>query len=123
MKFEDYLASVKRTCAGNVHDINVRFMNDVNLVHGAIGISTEAGEILDAVKKHVFYGKPIDPINMKEELGDVLWYMALIAEHCGFTFDEAMQSNVSKLQKRFPEKFTEDQAINRNLDAEKEALL
>jgi len=45
-----------------------------SLLHGAIGISGEAGELLDAVKKHVFYGKPLDVNNVKEEISDVLWY-------------------------------------------------
>lgn len=122
MNSRDYFVHVLRTAAGNFTDITVRFMNDVNLVHGAVGLSTEANEILDAVKKHIFYGKPIDPVNIKEEIGDCLWYMALIANHCDFTFEEAMQSNIAKLKARYPDQFDETKAIHRDLDTEKEAL-
>lgn len=122
MTSREYFVHVLRTAAGNFTDITVRFMNDINLIHGAIGLSTESGELLDAVKKHMFYGKKVDPVNIKEEIGDCLWYLALIAHHFDISFEEAMETNIAKLQKRFPEKFTEEKAINRNLEAEMEVL-
>jgi hypothetical protein len=47
------------------------------LAHAAIGICTEVGELQDALKKELIYGKPIDPVNVLEECGDVLWYLAI----------------------------------------------
>jgi len=50
------------------------------VVHAALGINTEVGEYLDALKKHIFYGRPLDEVNLKEELGDMMWYMAILCD-------------------------------------------
>lgn len=78
-----------------------------SLLHGALGISGEAGELLDAVKKHVMYGKELDKVNVLEELGDICWYMAIALEAVGSSFEEIMQLNQDKLEKRYPGGFTE----------------
>lgn len=77
------------------------------LLHGALGISGEAGELLDAVKKHVMYGKELDRANVLEELSDILWYCAITLESVGSNFSEVMQLNHDKLEKRYPGGFTE----------------
>lgn len=77
------------------------------LMHGAIGISGEAGELMDAVKKHVMYGKPLDSSNVLEEVGDLLWYISLVLNSVDSTFEEVMQLNHDKLEKRYPGGFTE----------------
>ncbi len=92
------------------------------LLHGMLGVCTEAGELQDVIKKHLIYGKPIDLTNVMEECGDVLWYLALILHATGFTMEEAMERNIAKLKARFPDGFTEEKALNRNLDAEADAL-
>jgi len=92
------------------------------LLHGSIGIATEVGELQDALKKHLIYGKPLDNVNVMEECGDLLWYIALTLDAAGYTMEHAMERNISKLRKRFPEKFTEVEALNRNLDTERGAL-
>ena len=48
-----------------------------NLEHSAMGLNTEVGELVDIFKRHFFYKKEIDLVNLKEEIGDVLWYVAL----------------------------------------------
>lgn len=78
-----------------------------SLLHGALGISGEAGELLDAVKKHVMYGKELDKTNVLEEIGDMLWYMSIALESVGSSFEEVMQLNHDKLEKRYPGGFTE----------------
>lgn len=78
-----------------------------SLLHGALGISGEAGELLDAVKKHVMYGKELDKTNVLEEIGDILWYMSIALESVGSSFEEVMQLNHDKLEKRYPGGFTE----------------
>ena len=40
-----------------------------DLLHGAMGLCTESGEIMDALKRHIFYGSPLDILNIKEEIG------------------------------------------------------
>lgn len=92
------------------------------LLHGLLGMCTETGEAQDMVKKALIYGKPFDKINVLEECGDVLWYIALALDACGFTMEQAMERNIEKLKKRFPDRFTEAAALNRDLAAERAAL-
>lgn len=83
------------------------------LVHGALGLATEVGEIQDILKKHIVAGREIDTKHLKEELGDVCWYMALILDEIGSTFDEVMQGNLDKLMRRYPQGFTEAAALEK----------
>lgn len=94
----------------------------VELLHGAMGASTEANELLDMMKKHIFYNKPLDVANIVEEVGDAMWYFALILRELGFSFEEVMRINIEKLQARFPEKFNDHDANNRNLSEERKIL-
>ena len=80
--------------------INVE-SKDMRLLHGAIGINTEAGELLDAFKKNIYYNQVLDVENVKEEIGDILWYMSIILDSVGSSFDEVMAMNNSKLKKRY----------------------
>jgi NTP pyrophosphatase (non-canonical NTP hydrolase) len=57
----------------------------LNLWHGACGMLTELGEVADAYKKHEVYGKPLDKTNVLEELGDLMWYLALYANYGEYT--------------------------------------
>lgn len=94
----------------------------VRLLHAAMGLTTEAGELVDMLKKHIFYGKPLDEVNVIEELGDSFWYAAIAIDVVQTTLDEVMTRNVAKLRQRYPEKFTEQAALERNLDAERRIL-
>lgn len=88
------------------------------LLHAAIGISTEAGELLDIFKKKIYYDKDIDKVNLHEELGDILWYIAIICNSQKISLEELMDINVKKLKARYGEIFKKDDALNRNLDHE-----
>lgn len=68
------------------------------LLHGVIGISGESGELLDAVKKHVFYEKPIDTENVIEELGDILFYVTAVANLMGIELTSLLAHNCCKLE-------------------------
>ena len=92
------------------------------LLHAVIGLATEAAEAQDMLKKHIFYGKPIDKVNLAEECGDILWYVAIVCRATGISFEQLMEGNIEKLSKRFPEKFTEEHADNRNLSVERTIL-
>jgi NTP pyrophosphatase (non-canonical NTP hydrolase) len=83
------------------------------LVHAAMGIAGEAGEVVDAVKKTWVYGKPLDTENVLEECGDVLFYVTALLHECGFTLEQAMTHNRQKLAKRYPDGWTEQAAIER----------
>ena len=87
------------------------------MVHMAMGVAGEAGELIDAVKKHWIYGKPLDLENVKEELGDLLFYATKIANLCGLTWDEIEAHNVEKLKKRYPTGYS-DAAAQARADKE-----
>jgi len=97
-------------------------VHTVRLLHAAMGLCTEVGEFMDMLKKHILYGKPLDEVNLKEELGDELWYTALALDELKSTFDECMDVNIKKLRLRYPNKFTEKDALNRNLSEERKIL-
>jgi NTP pyrophosphatase (non-canonical NTP hydrolase) len=92
----------------------------LRLLHGAIICATEAGELLDAVKKHLFYGKELDRTNLTEERGDILYGLALVTEYLGeSTLTVAIRAEIEKLKVRYPEKYTDHHANNRDLPAER----
>ena len=83
------------------------------LLNGVMGICGEAGEVIDLVKKHLFQGHDLDRDKVAEELGDVLWYCALVAEAIRFPLGLVMEINISKLVKRYPDGFRKERSINR----------
>jgi len=93
-----------------------------DIFHAALGLATEAGELLDPFKKGLFYGKTLDLVNLDEEIGDHLWYIAIYAEARGKTIPELAAMNNRKLKQRYPEKFTQEAALNRDLFAERQVL-
>lgn len=78
-----------------------------DLSHAALGVSGEAGEFADAIKKHVVYGRQLDRINCIEELGDILWYVALACDTLGITMQEVAEQNLFKLSLRYPETYSD----------------
>lgn len=85
-----------------------------HMVHMALGISGEAGELVDAVKKYAIYNKPLDRENVIEELGDLLFYIAGMCNSIGIKLDTVMYHNQKKLQKRYPNKrYTDSDAVLR----------
>lgn len=81
--------------------------------NAAYGMNGEAGEVIDLLKKHEFQGHPLDREKMLEETGDVLWYIALMAEAWGVTLQEIMERNIEKLMERYPDGFDKSRSINR----------
>jgi NTP pyrophosphatase (non-canonical NTP hydrolase) len=75
--------------------------DDAHLMHMAIGISSEAGELLDAVKKAVIYQKDLDMVNVEEELGDIEFYLEGIRQGLGITRQQCIDANIAKLTKRY----------------------
>lgn len=94
---------------------------DIDVVHAILGKATEAGELLEALKLGMD-GQALDRTNLMEELGDGQWYDAILAKALGFTFEEVQEINIDKLRTRFPDKFTEFDAQNRDLVKERSAL-
>jgi NTP pyrophosphatase (non-canonical NTP hydrolase) len=93
------------------------------LTHAGLGLCTEAAELADAVKKHIFYGKPLDKVNLVEEIGDILWYSAIVLDACQSSLEDAMDRNIGKLRKRYPQGiFSASKAIHRDVEAERVVL-
>jgi NTP pyrophosphatase (non-canonical NTP hydrolase) len=97
------------------HDILVQLTPlQASILHMAVGVSGEAGELLDAVKKHAVYQKQLDFDNVREEAGDILFYLTGLLNELGLTINDCMEANVEKLSKRYPEKrYTNAAAIAR----------
>ena len=72
------------------------------MLHAAIGVAGEAGELLDAVKKVWAYGKVLDHENAIEELGDLEFYMEALRQQIGVSREDVLQANQEKLAKRYP---------------------
>ena len=75
------------------------------LLTAAVGISAEGGEFMEIVKKMLFQGKPWTEDNKKHliiELGDVMWYVAQACMALDISFDEVIEGNIKKLEKRYP---------------------
>lgn len=88
--------------------------SDMEHLHAALGVCGEAGELADAIKKHVVYGKPLDRANIVEELGDLRFYMQQIMNMHGIGEIELLQGNADKLAKRYPSgEFKAEDAIAR----------
>lgn len=119
MNFEKYTEDASRTLAPVGDQLREGLGQEI---HMAMGISTEANEILDAYKKHLAYGKTLDDVNISEEIGDIMWYIGNLCKLKGFDFEQICITNIEKLRARYPEKFTSEDAITRDLDAERKIL-
>ncbi len=91
--------------------------NDLNgapaLTNAALGLCGEAGELGDLVKKHVFHGHPLDMEKFIKELGDVRYYLEILAAWATIPMDEIERKNTEKLAKRYPNGFTKEASLNR----------
>ena len=85
------------------------------LINSVMGLCGESGEVIDLVKKHVSHGPPLNREKLIDELGDVAWYLAECAEAIGVTLEEVLAHNIEKLKKRYPEGFSTERSINREV--------
>lgn len=95
---------------------------DEQNIHMILGMVTEVGELADVFKKNMAYGKKIDWVNVEEELGDVFWYLANFCTINNIDPTKVMQQCIDKLMARYPDQFTADKAINRDLEKERKVL-
>lgn len=168
MTIKQYQKESKRTCPSLGSE-------KLDLAHMRLGMITEIAEIADIFKKHIAYGKPIDFVHLKEEIGDVCWYIVNMAtfedeelkvfnnerpwiptedeeweyeidsflvglyynQDCNsvrleriinlcrqwnIDFEECLDLNIAKLKTRFPQGFSEEKALNRDLVNERKML-
>lgn len=124
MNSKEYIRDACKTESINFPEIRERLSNEfqLRLLHGSMGICTEAGELQDALKKFIFYGKDLDLVNLKEEVGDLFWYVAILCDDLKVDFEELWKTNIEKLKSRYPNKFDKEKAVNRDLVKEREIL-
>lgn len=119
----EYKKKVLMTESSDYHKIKNRLNpKQIRMLHSSIGLCTEAGELIDQLKKHIYYGRELDKANIKEELGDAMWYIFVMLDVFGWDLEEVLEVNYNKLYARYGGKFSEDAAINRDLDTERKIL-
>ena len=88
------------------------------IVNGAMGLCGESGEVIDLIKKCCFQGHELDFDKIEEEIGDALWYVAILCEGISVDMESVMARNIEKLKKRYPNGFEVERSVNRD-DAQK----
>ena len=101
MTIKEYQRKAMRTATHKCYDA----------ANAALGLTGEAGEV--AVKKCMYQGHPWQPSKIIEELGDVLWYVALMADLMNVPLEYVMQANIEKLERRYPDGFSSEASVNR----------
>ena len=104
MTLDEYQGSAERT-------LNPRLDARQRMLDAAAGLAEEAGEVLGIVRKHAFQSREVDREQLKLELGDALWCLAMTARSAGFSLGEIAAANVAKLQARHPDGYSD--AVNR----------
>ncbi len=92
---------------------NPKLTDGEHLINGALGLTGEAGEVADLVKKAYMQGHAIDRERIAKELGDVCWYVAETATAIGYDLETIMQLNIDKLRRRYPDGFDADRSVRR----------
>ncbi len=108
-QYSDFLA--------RLHNLEVEGFPTERLLTAAVGMSAEAGEFTEIVKKMIFQGKPVNEENifhLKRELGDIMWYVSQACIGLDISLEEVIQMNFEKLSARYPEgTFTIERSENR----------
>ena len=105
LTLNDYQRMARRT-AGSERNYEKR-------EEALFGLAGEVGEMCDHYKKFKHQGHDLDYDHMAEEAGDVLWYLAEIADALGLTLEDIARRNIEKLRKRYPDGFDPDRSRNR----------
>lgn len=113
ISFTEYQAAAERTANRQTIDTDAQ-----RYANFGMGLSGEAGEVTDMLKKVVFHGHALDTTELEKELGDVLWYTAALANTAGLSLAMIAEKNVAKLRARYPEGFDTERSIKREVTAE-----
>lgn len=110
---EQYKEMVKALIKPGEDIVKTMTPEQANLWHLATGVSGEAGELLDAVKKHVIYNKPLDRVNVVEEIGDIFFYMEGVMQSLNISEEEVLHHNMDKLGVRYSSGYSDKAAQER----------
>lgn len=94
--------------------------NDLRVLHAIMGLVTESGELVESFLPRLIHGNELDIVNIQEEIGDLMWYAAILIDAvCPGKFEEILCKNVEKLRKRYTNRqFSKECALNRDVDNE-----
>jgi NTP pyrophosphatase (non-canonical NTP hydrolase) len=88
------------------------------LMMGVMGCCGEAGELMEVLKKHLYQERPLDTDRLSNELGDILWYVARVADGLGLDLSLVAMANIEKLQLRYPDGWSlEDSLAKRDRES------
>ena len=116
-KVGEYLENPELWEVNNLKELKI----NPRIFHAIIGIMTESGELGSLLMK-TLSGNELDTINMLEEFGDISWYKAIAYDETKTNPEMVLEAVINKLRDRYPNKFTSDAAINRDLDKERNTL-
>jgi NTP pyrophosphatase (non-canonical NTP hydrolase) len=105
MDLKQYQQEVARTCATSDSQETVKM--------ALVGLQDELGEVAGPLKKWLWHGHAINLNHLEDEIGDVLWYLSTLCNAVGVSLDDALQGNVEKLRRRYPDGFSSERSINR----------
>ena len=108
MRMSDYEQACLRTW--HTDDLSGR----ERILHAVLGLNGEAGEVAEHIKKSVFHGHDYDLGVMEKELGDVLYYIAVLCYEFALDLDDVASVNIEKLRKRYPDGWDKERSINRS---------
>ena len=115
---DEYQEEAMRTASemnyGNLDGITDTLLPcGIQLLNGLMGLCGESGECIDILKKAAFQGHGLDIEKLKEELGDVAWYLAVSARAVDCDLSDILRGNIEKLKKRYPDGFEAERSVNR----------
>lgn len=115
MEVQHYHDEAQKVDRGDYNELAKKLSDPrlIRIFHGALGVGTEAGELQDAIKKHIFYDKPLNVENIVEEVGDILWYCTILLDELGYTLEDSMKHNDEKLKKRYAGGYSNEKAVAR----------
>ena len=123
-KFEQLENSLLKliTSKDKTNIVSLKEYSNLRVLHGVLGLNTESTETLEAQLKAI-NTKNLDMTNLREELGDIFWYLAVIQDELKLDLNETLDINAKKLELRFKNKaFSKENALNRDITSEHKVL-
>jgi NTP pyrophosphatase (non-canonical NTP hydrolase) len=97
----------------SIRTINKKLTTEQLISNMVFGANGELGEVTDILKKHLYQGHELDIQHLKEEIGDIMFYLVNLASIYEIDFSEVLQINIDKLMERYPDGFDKNRSINR----------
>ena len=122
VKLKKHMDAIHKIETGELSEEVLSSEKFAKLFHYYLGINTESAEMIQVLLNWVLGVERIDNVGLAEENSDCCWYLARANEVLQTSFESIMETNIRKLAARYPNKFTSESALNRNLDAERAIL-